>query len=209
MNERYITADRVTELLRSRTILRFNKMQKTIALAGFDELTVVKTIKKTYRKLDKDVRELLLELAIAVYEEAHEELKKTPKTDADELQKLVNRVLSTPNAVTMYSYDAEVFRKRDRLTEAIEAGKDTATEYRRSLGLWANMAAQYADIVTDEVYLQAYIEAGIKYVRWVTQENEKVCKPCNEKNDTVYPINEAPPKEHWHCRCYLVPVNDR
>ncbi len=153
----------------------------------------------------------MLELAFAIYEEIGEEVsrygyKDIGKISAKAKKTLVETVLSSPNSVTKYEYENEVLRKRDRLSEALRTRSDVNSDWRRAVSLWSNMTAQYADIVTDETALRAYKDAGVEYVMWVTQEDEKVCEICKPLDGEIFPINEAPDKRHWHCRCYLVPI---
>ena len=77
------------------------------------------------------------------------------------------------------------------------------------MSLWSQQTAQYADIVTDAAVIQAFVDAGISKVRWITQEDEKVCKTCRERNGKVYPITELPEKPHWRCRCYFEAVIEK
>lgn len=106
----------------------------------------------------------------------------------------------------MYIYSNEVLRKRDRLEEALLTGEDNYTEMRKALSYWHSMTAQYADNITDMAVLKSFKDAGVKKVKWVTQEDEKVCGKCEPKDGNVYSIDSVPPKEHWRCRCYFVPV---
>lgn len=153
----------------------------------------------------------MLELAFAIYEEIGEEVsrygyKDIGKISAKVKKTLAETVLSSPNSVTKYEYENEVLRKRDRLSEALRTRSDVNSEWRRAVSLWLNMTAQYADIVTDETALRAYKDAGVEYVMWVTQEDEKVCEICKPLDGEIFPINETPDKQHWHCRCYLAPI---
>lgn len=199
MKERYTTTDKSIKILRKKIIRRWNDAKADARLTRFDELTVISAVDELYKRLDSDFRDSMLELAIAIYKEAEESGSERPT------KKYLNKLLSKPDPVTKYAYTSEALRKRDRLKEALETRSDTAYEWRKAMSFWANMAAQYADCITDEVTLKAYRDAGVKYVMWVTQRDEKVCEDCRPRNGTVYPIDEAPPKEHWHCRCYYIP----
>ena len=199
MKERYTTTDKSIKILRKKIVRRWNDAKADARLTRFDELTVISAVDELYKRLDSDFRDSMLELAIAIYEEAEESGSERPT------KKYLNKLLSKSDPVTKYAYTSEALRKRDRLKEALETRSDTAYEWRKAMSFWANMAAQYADCITDEVTLKAYRDAGVKYVMWVTQRDEKVCEDCRPRNGTVYPIDEAPPKKHWHCRCYYIP----
>lgn len=116
-------------------------------------------------------------------------------------------IFDEPNPVTMYSYSSEVLRKKERLKEALLTNVDRTLEWKKAISFWTNMTAQYADIITDEALLKSFYDAGVKNVRWITRDDEIVCKYCNKRKNKVYSIGNAPPKEHWHCRCYYVPAD--
>ena len=69
------------------------------------------------------------------------------------------------------------------------------------------MTATYADLVADEATLQAFKDAGVKRVRWRTEEDEKVCKYCRPLDGKVFDIDKVPPKQHWGCRCWFEPAD--
>lgn len=215
MQERYITTDRAIELLRRRTVKRFEKAKSEIKLAKFDELNTITVVTELYRKLDKDFNDTMLELAFAIYEEAVEELENSEKVKKDlgeistkAKKELVESVLNNPDTVTKYTYTNEALRKRDRLSEALRARSDSNTEWRRAMSQWHNMTAQYADIVTDRAHTKAQKDADVEYVMWITQQDEKVCADCQPLDGKIFHIDKAPSKKHWHCRCYLAPVWD-
>ena len=139
----------------------------------------------------------MLELAFAIYEEIGEEVRKDGYKDIGKIsakakKTLIESVLTSPDSVTKYEYANEIMRKRDRLSEALRTRLDANTEWRRAISLWSNMTAQYADIVTDETAIRAYKDAGVEYVMWVTQEDEKVCEDCKPLNGKIFPIDKAP-----------------
>lgn len=124
----------------------------------------------------------------------------------------VSDLLSTPNPVTGYSYDNEVMRKKERCEESIIAayGKSgKQAELDKALRLWSQMSGQYADAVSDDANLQALFAANVKYVRWNTQEDERVCNTCDDRGGKIYRIDRIPDKPHWRCRCWCTPVSDR
>lgn len=89
----------------------------------------------------------------------------------------------------------------------MNAADNKPKEFRKGLRYWSDMTRQYSDMVSDEATLKAYKDGGAKYVRWITQEDEKVCEVCWERNGKIYPIDRVPAKPHWGCRCYLRPVS--
>lgn len=114
--------------------------------------------------------------------------------------------LAAYNPVTKYVYTNEVERKRDYTTEAVIASRSKAGEFRRGLSYWVQFTAQAAEDVTDAATLKSYADSGIEYVRWITQEDGKVCDVCKERNGKVYHVDKIPPKPHRRCRCHFEPV---
>ena len=52
------------------------------------------------------------------------------------------------------------------------------------------------------VELNLYHENGA----WITEEDEKRCSECATRHNTIYDIDNTPPKPHLNCRCYFEPV---
>lgn len=230
MKERYTTTDEAIEVLQKKLVKRFRRAKSKIRLAEFDRIDVITEVEKLYTVLDNDFRENMLELALLIYDESIAEASeygyekissagsssKSAKSSSEsaknsskskkEIKNLISVILDTPDSITKYAYSTELYRKRDRLSEALETRSDTAYEWKRAMSLWAQMVTQYADIVTDNVVIETYKECGVKEVRWVTQQDGKVCKKCDELGGNVYPIDKAPGKQHWKCRCYYIPV---
>ena len=121
----------------------------------------------------------------------------------------LEQLLSTPNEVTQVAYDAEVYRKRDRAAEAVNAtpGKrNKQIEMDRQLKYWSRSTAWYSDIICEDASRQAMRDVGIRMVEWVTQKDEKVCAACRDLNGQRFPINQIPSDPHRNCRCYVRPV---
>lgn len=120
---------------------------------------------------------------------------------------LFDYILEAYEPSTRYQYAHEVDRKRDRLIEAVNSTTNKAAEYKRGLVYWSDMTAEYADITSFEATVKAYKDAGVKYVKWVTADDEKVCEVCGGYHNKIYPIGNIPPKPHWRCRCIVKPLN--
>lgn len=118
----------------------------------------------------------------------------------------LNKMLEEADPVTMYRFESETQRKKDRLIEAIIASHIKGMEIDKALRLWTLQVAHYADKSVDRATLQAYRDLGVKNVVWVTMDDEKVCAACEERDGNVYPIDEVPPKPHIRCRCELRPA---
>lgn len=158
-------------------------------------------MKTLYAALDRDNREVFLDLARMVYARTKPNGGKKP----DEAWLLA--FLAEYNPVTLYIYDNEVDRKREYAAESIVAAKTKAEEFQRALKYWSRFSATYADLVTDEAVKKAFKDAGVERIRWVSEHDNKVCDTCEDRDGKIYPIDKVPPKSHIGCRCHLEPVN--
>ena len=179
---------------------------------GFDELNVVNTRKATEKMYDgflKDNETIYLKVARDAYKKATKSGKKTE----------INRewlvgVLAGYNLVTGYLYDREADRKRLRLNEQILTAREYGnrelfqSSLRRSANLWWTQTSQYGISVVDEATIKGYKDMGVKRVRWIAADDEKTCPTCGARDNKIYPINKIPPKPHYGCRCYVVPVEE-
>ena len=203
----YEMSDKASQLLNRKAVRRFEAARRKLALLSFDELNVIKTVKTLYRDLAADNKKAFTDLAIMAYEDA---AGKELDDEEDELMALwlMSEVLDKPNPVTGYIYKNEVERKRDRLTESINASTKKRNEFQKALRLWSRQTAAYCDIVTDEATLKAFRDTGVKKVRWITELDDKVCSVCGPRDGKVYDIDKVPPKPHVNCRCVMKPVKE-
>lgn len=198
----YRLADKAQELLSRKAVRRFQTAQSKAALCNFDELNVLEICKDLYENLSADNQKVFLELAQEQYKASEPHGDKVP--DIDWLLEL----LLMYDPVTLYVYEHEVERKRDRTAEAINASGAKAKEFRRGLSYWGQMTAHYADAVSDRATLKAFEDAGIKKVQWHTEHDNRVCEICRQRDKKIYPIGKVPPKPHWGCRCWLTSVGE-
>lgn len=190
-----------------------------LSLAGFDELNVIGTKKRTekiYSKL-KDVNSAAyIKSAKGAYKVAEAILipmgfeKVKAKTDIND--RWLIRVLGAYHLATGYLYNSETERKRMRLNEEIL----TAREYtdhaayrdavRHAMDLWWTQSQQHGIYAADEGCIDAFRDYGVERVRWVAEMDGKECKTCRERNGNVYDIDKVPEKTHYGCRCRLEPI---
>ena len=179
---------------------------------GFDELNVVNTRKATQKMYDsflKDNEAIYLKVAKDAYKRATTGKKKT-EIDREWLV----GVLAGYNLVTGYLYNTEAERKRLRLNEQILTAREFGNRQmfqgslRRSANLWWTQTSQYGISVVDEATIKGFKDMGVKRVRWVAADDEKTCLTCGSRDDKIYLINKIPPKPHYGCRCYVVPVEE-
>ena len=183
-----------------------------IGSMGFDELNVVNTRKATQKMYDtflKDNEGIYLKVARDAYKKATEGNKNAPI----DREWLVG-VLAGYNLVTGYLYNSEADRKRLRLNEQILTAREYGNRQmlheslRRSANLWWTQTTQYGISVVDEATIKGFKDMGVKRVMWIAADDEKTCSTCGARDNKVYNINKIPPKPHYGCRCYVVPVKE-
>lgn len=174
---------------------------------GFDELNVVNTSRVTEAMFDRMLAE-----NDAVYRKAAKKAYRDAGGTESIGAKFVEGVLVAYNLVTGYLYGKEAERKRLRLNEQILTAREYADRdmlrdgLRTSANLWYTQTAQYGVDIVDAATLKAYKDRGIKYVKWVSQDDGKECAECKARNGKVFRITEVPAKSHYGCRCYLKPT---
>lgn len=202
MKDLYALSDKTIQRLNRLAVRRFRdaQVQCGAGLLPFDELNVIQTVRKLYADLDADNRKAFLDLAILVYKNAEPHGDRPPDED------WMDDLLLEYDQVTKYVYANEVSRKRDYTTEAVIAAVDKDKEFKRGLLHWGRFTATYSDIVTDRAVIKAFKDAGVERVRWLTEEDNRVCETCDERHGKIYPIDKIPPKPHVGCRCRLEAV---
>lgn len=197
----YDVTDRYLRVL-LRKYMRLFRQAKTVL--GFDELNVLDGSRKLYDEIESLAEDMYVSLANEIYILYYGGTRK-PYT-----KKSVRSVLSDYDPVTFYVYLHEIERKRARFAEGvIAAGKSPSLrskEIDRNRNVWFRMVKQYADDFTDRAALDAFRDMGVEKVMWMTREDERRCNDCKDRHGTIYDINAVPPKPHYNCRCWLVPV---
>ena len=191
----------------------FNRLSVT----GFDELNVIGTKNTTQAMYDKFVSEneaMYLKAAKDSYKKAVKTAKAEgysgEETEID--LSFVEGILTGYNLVTGYLYSKEVDRKRLRLNEQILTAREYSNgtmfqeSLRRAANLWWTQTTQYGISTVDEATIKAFKDMGVKDVRWIAADDEKTCPVCGERDNKVYRLSKVPPKPHYGCRCYVVPV---
>lgn len=209
----YRMLDSQLEKLKKKIQREFNHM----GTIGFDELNIVGVKKLTQEMYDRLVAENE-KAYLKIAEEAYKRAKKSVKADDAEETEIgaewVAGILAMFNLVTGYLYGKEVDRKRMRLNEQILTAReyDSRTAYneclRRSANLWYTQSMQYGIDMVDKARIQAFKDAGIKRVRWISVHDDKRCDECKHRDGKIYDIDKVPVKNHYGCRCYLEPVKE-
>lgn len=185
--------------------------------AAWDELNVLqvsRAVDELYSRLDRYIREEFLEVATEVYRDV---AKQEPEAKSPPNDLYILGLLHMYDTKMQYQYSKEWERKRDRLKESMMAVGIAADNLniantqagraalKRALDLAERQVMEMVDTVTDETRIKAYRDAGLEKVRWITQQDNRVCHTCDERHGKVYLIDRLPAK-HPRCRCYLVGV---
>lgn len=188
---------------------------------GFDELStprITTLTKQMVSRLLKANKSAYVTIARDASLEATEDIKevsgiavKPLKTD----EAFIAAILALYNPVTGYLYEAEADRKRARLAEALIAAviaglrAEYHKELRKFANLWHTQTLQYAVTVVDETRKETFKKNGIRRVRWETEKDDKVCEKCKARDGKIYDIDKIPPKPHYNCRCWIVPILEK
>lgn len=200
-NDEYAAADETIKLLAKKASIRYSKTWTKLQQLKFDELNVIHEAETLYEALDADNRAAFIRLARRQYR------KHNGPKDNKSWKKWLAVLLAAYNPVMEYIYDNEVERKRQRMQESVigAPGAEKRAAYTRAANAWGKQTGWFADVVADEASLEAFEDSGFKFVRWHTQEDERVCPVCQERDKKIYPIDEIPPKPHPGCRCWYTP----
>lgn len=205
MNFEY--ADRVIKDMNRRNLRAFDRLK----LLKFDEMNVFRSVskvyddsvtlaKKRYLQIAREAFEAALILCGMKPEKAEEQAEETIMDD------WILDMMEDYDPVTLYQFLPEAERKKQRLVEALIASHNKGEQVDKALRLWTLQIAHYADRSVVDATVEGYKEAGVKKVRWVAVEDEKVCPVCAKRDGKIYAIGKIPARPHYHCRCVLEPI---
>lgn len=190
----YEYADIIIQYLNSRYIEEFSKIKSILPI---DEINVLTSVNSLYNRIYEITLDALVRLAEYMYEQiADNQLSGT-------LEDFVMGILNEYDPVLRYVFSHEKDRKAARLAEALIASFYDLSEIDKALRYWSLMVRETVIRVTDETVLKAYRDSGVTHVIWRTEEDDKVCSVCEERDGEIYPIDEIPPKPHYGCRCFF------
>lgn len=201
----YEAADRAIRVTNRELVEDFGKLK----LAKWDRVSVIRTVMKIYRECVKRARKRYYGIGFEAYllglymcdvdpKKAHRMAEKAITTE------WIDDILEQTDFVTMYRFDTESERKAYRLAEALEVPENRNAEIDKAMRYWSQQLGQYAINVTDYAVVQAFEDAGIKYVEWISRNDARVCNECYALNGQVFRIDEVPAK-HYGCRCTFRP----
>ena len=203
----YGPCDKAIKAMNREIVEDFGKLK----MSKWDEINIIRTVVTVYRNSVRKARKRYWEVSFEAYVLAmillEEDMMKAQRmADKAITMDWVDKRLEETNFVTLYRFNSEAERKAYRLAEQLEVSPDRNRAIDKAMKDWSRQLGQYAINFTDEAVVQAYKDAGVKTVIWVTEEDERRCNECMELHGQEFPINEVPPKPHYGCRCWLRPV---
>ena len=199
----YDFADRAIKDMNRRNLRAFDKLK----LLDFDELNVLRIVTVTYKDSVKLAKNHFKAIYLNAYLDAMEEVGRKKKDLGDDiLDDWLLDMLEDYDALTHYRFNEETERKKARTAEALIATKVDAREVERALKLWTLQVATYADRSVLDGRMEAFRDAGVKKVMWITQDDNRVCTNCDLLDGKIFPIDKVPPRQHFGCRCYVKKV---
>ncbi len=113
------------------------------------------------------------------------------------------------NPVTKYVFSNEIDRKKSRLFESLVASTVERTQsYKTAENLLIKQVKQYAIELEDAIAKVVYEDTGVTKVEWFAEDDDKTCGDCKKLDGQIFKLNDVPPKQHYNCRCYTVPIKE-
>lgn len=194
--------DRIVKAYLKTILRRFRRLNQSM-VSGFDEINALTAVNEAYTDVVNTSVEALKKIA-----------KQTYRWVCDEdfpADLWLSGYLQQYDPVTHYKFYDEADRKRSRAFESLMSCTTSAERKKQidtAMRYWAKQFEQTADNVVEAVLVQAYQNNDVKYVRWVTMKDSRVCADCGSRDGKVYPITSAQLHPlHYNCRCWWIPVS--
>lgn len=200
----FAATDRAVRIATRKMVRIFARLRSRLALLDEDTYLVMQWIDAAYAEAWDVYRSCL----VSAYAKAYLSIlpRGAPASDA-----AFADYASSAEEPEGYIPRSEWDRKRERAFEAvlsaIRAGAPAVSVVTAARRLAVGQMVQGADGMTDLAILDAYSDAGIAKVRFVTQRDGRVCRECRENDGRVYAIGKAPHIPiHHNCRCFYIPA---
>jgi len=215
----YIYADEIINKLKKQIPLWLNDTR--LRLTVFDEINSLflkKLINTVYENIKEQAVNAYQKIAERTYKEAFDLAKQLgyeSGTYNPILLEAITDWLLEYDMTTGYVFFNEIERKRDRFFEQLMGifinkttvnDSLTASVYKKANKYVSDQIAEYGDIIAYKAMVKAYRDAGVKKVIWFSEHDNSVCGVCLELSGQEYDIDKVPPKPHWGCRCWLLPI---
>lgn len=203
----YDAADKAVQEMNRLNLKAWNRLK----LAKWDEISVIRAVGKAYDDSVQLAIRRYYEVALEAYIVALYQANVPPPEATERGTEAITTdwvldMLEEADPVTLYIFLTEAERKKQRLIETLTATQNKNAEIDKALKYWTMQIRQYADNSVYRARMDAFRAAGIEHVRWVSQDDDRVCKECDKLDGLVFAIDDVPPPQHYGCRCYLVPA---
>ena len=196
--------DKIVKAYLKMILRRFKRLNQGF-ITGFDEINILSAVNTTYEDVINMSVDALKKIAKQTYRWVCD--------DDFEADLWMSGFLQLYDPVTHYKWYDEADRKRSRAYEAIMSCRTSAERKKQievALKAWAKQFEQTADDVVVAVVKKAYEDNGIKYVKWVTKKDKRVCPDCHKRDGKIYPITSPDLHPlHYNCRCWWMPIFKR
>ena len=172
---------------------------------------VKKHINKLYRDIFKIIKKEFLAIVNQIYQEIYDE---TISLGFDgDLRNLdeawIDEFFDKYNPVTKYVFSNEIDRKKSYLFEALVSDPTVKHQsYAKAEKNIIGQIKQYAIDLEDAIAKVVYEDTGVKKVQWVAEDDYKTCDACLALDGEIFDLDKAPDKQHYNCRCILIPVKE-
>ena len=172
---------------------------------------VKKHINKLYKDIYKIIKNEFLAIVNQIYQDIYDEaIDLGFDGDLRNLDEAwIDEFFDKYNPLTKYVFSNEIDRKQSYLFEAIISDPTVIFQsYAKAERLLVNQIEQYAIELEDDIAKVVYEDTGVKKVQWVAEQDHKTCSVCSELDGAIFDLDKAPGKQHYNCRCYLIPVKE-
>lgn len=201
-NDPYEYAEKIVRALTRRYLLETER----INLLPVDELNILQGMRDLTEALLEETKAAFLRLARYVYAKS----RGLPRTSRAVLRRIsaawVDALFLSYDPVTKTVFTHEVYRKCERLGEAILATGNVEAEIRPFLKSFMRLIRQEAITVTDKAHKDALHDKGAKKVVWLTRKDELRCGFCGLLHGVIFDEDDVPDKPHPNCRCWTEEV---
>lgn len=200
----YDEADKAIKAINRDNLKTFSRLK----LAKWDELSVIREVTAAYNTVLRRVKKWFLDVALLAYMAAMEEAGR--KGTERQARRAINddwilAMLEETDPVLLYKFIPELERKKQRLIEALPVALDRNKEIDGALRAVSKQIGWSIINVVDAATVEAYEDAKVDYVQWVSEHDARVCDVCEDMDGNVYVVSKVPPKPHPACRCRIRP----
>ena len=213
--EPYRICDAEIKLLNKQMLRIAEKAKKKLNIQNFDELNVMEVVDAMYTELSTDAHKRIKELYVEKCGELYTYLQAEGfkmRDYEDSIDELIEMwmvgLLEVPNPTTTYIYEMEVYRKRDRAKESINAVKGKSaklSEIDKAIRIWSRMNGWYMILASQDAEIQMYKECGVKKVQRHEMNDDRTCDDCMAEDGAIYDVDKIP-DTHPGCRRWFTPV---